>query len=87
MARRNGLKTAEVQRMTNTLLSAMCDTFQEGDAVQLPNFGVLEVRKKLERIVVNPASGQRMLVPPKLTLCFKPTPTVKDRFKKGGGNG
>lgn len=87
MARRNGLRPAEAQRMTNTLLAAMCDTFQEGDAVQMPNFGVLEVRKKMERIIVTPGNGQRLLVPPKLTLCFKPSTMVKDRIRKGGSNG
>ena len=50
----------------------MTDHLLQGDSVQLPNFGVFEVKKKLERIMVNPGTGQRMLVPPKLTLGFKP---------------
>ena len=88
LARRNEMKAADAQGWMNTLLSAMCDNFQEGNAVQLPNFGVLEVKKKLERIIINPSTGQRMLVPPKLTLAFKPTPQTKEKIKKGGeGNG
>ena len=61
----------------------MGDSFQEGDAVQVPGFGTFEVKKKLERIMVSPTTGQRMLVPPKLVLGFKPTSTWKDRIKNG----
>lgn len=38
----------------------------------------------MERIIVNPATGVRMLVPPKLVLSFKPTNTIKAHIKKGG---
>ena len=84
MAKRNGLKATEAQYIMDTLLATMGDSFKEGDTVQLPNFGVFEVRKKLERIINNPATGQRMLVPPKMSLVFKPNPMVKDKIRKGG---
>jgi len=77
------MKAAEAQHVMNTLLAAMGERFQEGDSVQCPNFGVFEVKKKLERILVNPVSGQRMLVPPKLILAFKPSTSVKDKLRKG----
>lgn len=84
LARQNKMKAAVAQHVLNTLLTAMGESFQEGDAVQFPSFGLFEVKKKMERILVNPGSGQRMLVPPKLTLGFKPTPMVKDKIRKGG---
>ena len=84
LARRNEMKAADAQAWMNALLSAMGENFQEGNAVQLPNFGVFEVKKKLERVIINPSTGQRMLVPPKLTLAFKPTPQTKEKIKKGG---
>lgn len=84
LARRTGRRNNDTQALVDTLLNAMGDSFMEGDAVQLPNFGMFEVKKKLERIMVNPVSGQRMLVPPKLVLGFKPNPSWKDEIKKGG---
>ena len=84
LAGRTRMKTAEAQRTVDSLISVMSDCFQEGDSVQMANFGNFEVKKKLERIMVNPATGQRMLVPPKLVLAFKPNPTWKDKIKKGG---
>ena len=83
LARRNGMKVSEALRMMNTLVTAMCDQFMEGNTVQLPNFGAFEVRKKLERIIRNPGTGQRMLVPPKLTLTFKPSMQTKESIRKG----
>ena len=84
LARQNGMKAAEAQQLMNSLISALGECFQEGDAVQLPNFGAFEVKKKQERIIVNPSTGQRMLVPPKLTLTFRPTSVTKDKIKNGG---
>ena len=44
-------------------------------------FGTFEVKKKMERIVVNPVTRQRLLVPPKLSLTFKPCPALKGKVK------
>lgn len=86
MSKRTGMRGTETQRMVSTLIGAMCDTFIEGDMVQMSNFGTFEVRKKMERIMIVPGTKQRMLVPPKLTLVFKPAIAVKSSMKKGGDN-
>lgn len=84
IAGKTEMKPREAQRAVEALISVMGDSFQEGDNVQMANFGCFEVKKKLERVMVNPATGQRMLVPPKLVLTFKPNTTMKDEIKKGG---
>ena len=84
LAGRTEMKASDAQKMVDALIDVMSDCFQEGDSVQMANFGNFEVKKKLERVMVNPTTGQRMLVPPKLVLAFKPNPTWKDRIKKGG---
>lgn len=88
MARATNMKAQDAQKLVNAMLDAMGDQFMEGNAVQLANLGAFEVKKKMERVIVNPTTGQRMLVPPKLTLAFKPNNTLRDKIKKGGtGNG
>ena len=42
------------------------------------------MKKRMERIVVNPSTGMRMLVPPKLVLGFKPNASIKEKLKNGG---
>lgn len=84
LSARMGYSTSDTQRLVTNLVSAMSDSFLEATAVQVPSFGTFEVKKKLERIMVNPSTGQRMLVPPKLVLNFKPSMSWKDKLKKGG---
>ena len=84
LAQRTGYSADDTQKMVNAVVEEMGDHFQEDDAVLIPTFGTFEVKKKLERIMVNPSTGQRMLVPPKLVLNFKPSVNWKERVKNGG---
>ncbi len=83
LASRTGFTAKDTQTLVNNIVNAMGDAFQEDNAVFVPNFGVFETKKKMERIMVNPSTGQRMLVPPKLVLNFKPNQTLKDKLKGG----
>ena len=64
-----------------TLIGVMENLWQNGDSVSLSGFGVLEVKKKNERVSVNPTTGVRMLVPPKLVLTYKPSSILKEKLK------
>jgi DNA-binding protein HU-beta/integration host factor subunit alpha len=83
LAERTGYTAKDTQKLAENLINAMADAFQEDNAVLVPNFGVFETKKKMERIMVNPSTGQRMLVPPKLVLNFKPNQTWKAQLKGG----
>ncbi len=83
LAQRTGYAPKDVQKLVNNLIDAMGDAFQEDNSVLIPNFGIFETKKKMERIMVNPTTGQRMLVPPKLVLNFRPNQTWKDKLKEG----
>ena len=84
LSRRTGFTQDDTQKMVGTIIDAMNDAFQRGDVVSVPRFGTFEVKKRLERIVINPGTKQRMLVPPKLVLSFKPIASIKEKLKKGG---
>ena len=84
LAQRLGYSVKDTQTMVYQVVDAMADTFQEGNAVNVPNFGCFEVKKKMERIMVSPTTGQRMLVPPKLVLGFKVSTKWKEQIKNGG---
>ena len=84
LTQRSGYSPEDVQRMVNDVVETMGDYFQEDNSVLIPTFGTFEVKKKLERVMVNPSTGQRMLVPPKLVLNFKPNVNWKERIKNGG---
>ena len=50
LARRNEMKPAEAQGWINTLLNAMCDNFQEGNAVQYTFFVPHTPERLIERV-------------------------------------
>lgn len=65
----------------SSVLSVMTQELQEGKTIAIQGFGTFEVKKKMERISVNPSTQQRMLIPPKLVLTYKPSITLKEKFK------
>ena len=71
----------DTSELIGSLLSDMIQELEEGNVIAVQGFGSFEVKKKAERISINPASKQRMLVPPKLVLSYKPSNTLKDKFK------
>ena len=84
LSQRTGFTQADTQKLVNTIVDEMGNRFGEGDVLSVPSFGTFEVKKRLERVVVNPSTGKRMLVPPKLVLGFKPASAVKAQLKNGG---
>lgn len=82
LSRRCGYSQENTQRMVRTIVEAMASRFDEGENVVVPSFGTFELKKRLERITVNPTTGRKLLAPPKITLSFKVAPQMKERLKK-----
>ena len=85
LAQRSGYSQEDTQKLMRTVVDAMGQSFEEGTPVFFQGFGTFEVKKRLERTVVSPTTGQRMLVPPKLVLNFMPVAAIKEKLKKGEG--
>jgi DNA-binding protein HU-beta len=81
LSRRTDYSSRDVADMIFTLTQIMTEKWQDNDSIAIQNFGSFEVKKKSERISVNPVSKQRLLVPPKLVLTFRPSNILKDKFK------
>lgn len=86
LSKRTGLSNDLIQKNIHVMLDFMNDDFEQGNPVTIQDFGTFEVKKKMERIVVNPSTQQRMLVPPKLVLNFKPVAKVKEKVKNARQN-
>ena len=68
-----------VKQHVEALVDALANMLDEGATLNVQGFGTYEVKKKKERIIVHPTTKQRQLVPPKLVIAFKPSPTLKDK--------
>lgn len=84
LSQREGYNLSNTQKLVSVIVDAMADSLQEDNSIMVANFGTFEVKKKMERIMTNPATQQRMLVPPKLVLNFKPNIAWKEKLKSGG---
>lgn len=84
LAQRCGYTQDDTQKMMRTLINEMGNVFTNGDSLFVSNFGTFEVKKRLERVMVNPSTGKKMLVPPKLVLTFRPVASIKEKLKNGG---
>ena len=77
LSQRCGYSLDDTQKLVRSVIESMAQRFDDGDGVSVDDFGVFEVKKRNERIVVNPSTGQKMMVPPKIVLAFKAAPVVK----------
>ena len=81
LSRRLGYSNKDTSRMVSSLLSVMTQELQDGNTIAIQGFGTFEVKKKLERVSFNPVTQQRLLIPPKLVLTYKPSISLKEKFK------
>ena len=81
LSRRLSYSNKDTTRLVSSVLSIMTQELQDGNTVSIQGFGSFDVKKKLERVSVNPITQQRLLIPPKLILSFKPSAGLRERFK------
>lgn len=70
------LKTKEIVQKT---FNAIVDTLVEEKRIELRNFGVFEVKKRAARKARNPRTGDRVEVPAKFVVTFKPGKEMEER--------
>ncbi len=82
LAARSATTTAESTRILEAFCQVVADSAAVYDSVALPGFGTFEVRKRSERVAVHPATGRRLLIPPKLALVFRPSSLLKQKVNE-----
>lgn len=81
LAKYCGIPAAEAATNVDKLVSMITECLKEGDQLNISGFGVLEVKKRNERLSVNPKTGQRFLIPPKIVPAFRPSSKLKEKIK------
>ena len=82
LAKRLEKSQKDVSQLLEAAALTMKEEFSKGNSISFQGFGVFEIKKKEERIAVNPATQKRMVVPPKLVLNFKPSSILKEKLKE-----
>ncbi|MBM4077067.1 MAG: integration host factor subunit beta [Planctomycetes bacterium] len=72
------LKTKEIVQKT---FDAIVKTLVEDGRIELRNFGVFEVKKRAARKARNPRTGDKVFVPEKLVVTFKPGKEMEEKVR------
>jgi nucleoid DNA-binding protein len=73
------LKTKEIVQLT---FDAIVDTLLADKRIELRNFGVFEVKLRKARKARNPRTGEKVDVPPKYVVTFKPGKEMEERVRQ-----
>lgn len=73
------LKTKEIVQKT---FDAIVETLVDEGRIELRNFGVFEVKKRAARKARNPRTGQRVDVPEKYVVTFKPGKEMEEKVRQ-----
>lgn len=73
------LRTKEIVQKT---FDAIVETLVDEGRIELRNFGVFEVKKRAARKARNPRTGQRVDVPEKFVVTFKPGKEMEEKVKR-----
>ena len=81
LSRRSGFTLKDTSSLVAALVAEMTECLEDENVVFIQKVGTFEVKKKQERVVVNPSTQQRMLVPPKLIVNFRPSASFKEKMQ------
>jgi nucleoid DNA-binding protein len=73
------LKTKEIVQKT---FDAIVETLVDEGRIELRNFGVFEVKKRAARKARNPRTGDKVFVPEKFVVTFKPGKEMEERVRQ-----
>ena len=73
------LKTKEIVQKT---FDAIVETLVDEGRIELRNFGVFEVKKRAARKARNPRTGDKVFVPAKYVVTFKPGKEMEERVRQ-----
>ena len=72
VASETGLKQLDVKKVVQRSLEVIVGSLEKGETVELRNFGVFKVKSRKGRTARNPRTGEKVPVPPKRVVAFKP---------------
>ncbi len=79
-------KLSRDQKEINSLIEALATTIKEKcgnlDEIAIPGFGSFIPTKEDEKIIVDLSTGKKILLPPQITLNFKPSIVLRKKVNK-----
>ena len=80
-----GLTQVKTKEIVQKVFDAILQTLVEERRVELRNFGVFEVKRRGPRKARNPMTGEKVFVPEKFVVTFKPGQIMQQRVEALSG--
>lgn len=77
-----GLTQLMTKEIVQKTFDAIVDTLVEERRIELRNFGVFEVKQRAPRKARNPRTGEKVFVPEKYVVTFKPGKEMEERVRQ-----
>lgn len=74
----DGYLKKDIARAVDIIIEAMSESLDQGDRVEIRGFGSFSVRKRKARQTKNPKTGKVMNIPPRKTLHFAMSKSIKE---------
>lgn len=81
LAERLDRDVEDITFLTDSLCGLIVESVIEGNNLAIPGFGQFEPKMRSERITTHPSTGKKILVPPKVSMVFKPSALLKQKVK------
>jgi nucleoid DNA-binding protein len=77
-----GMTQLKAKDIVQKTFIAIIDTLISERRIELRNFGVFEVKQRKARKARNPRTGEKVDVPPKFVVTFKPGKEMEERVRQ-----
>ena len=74
----NGYVKKYISKAVDIIIETMSESLDQGDRVEIRGFGSFSVRKRKARQTKNPKTGKVMDIPPRKTLHFAMSKSLKE---------
>ena len=82
LASKYDLNNGDAAESVRIVLEAIAETLENGDRVEIRDFGSFHVVDRAGRTGRNPKTGEAVIVPPKKVPHFKPGKELKERVQQ-----
>jgi len=82
LSKRLQLSKTEVEKRLEDTTAVITAELLKNNVISIMNFGILEVKKRNERVSIHPNTGKKLLVPPKLIVKYRPSVSLNKKLKE-----
>ena len=81
VAAKTGVPAFQAKEIVQKTMDAIVGALIAERRIELRGFGVFEVKKRAARNARNPRTGEKVFVPEKLVVTFKPSDEIESRLR------